>query len=710
MRIRELAKALAIPRSEYRGFREIVKRLLTSGKLVRLKRNRIGLASEMDIVVGQISLTRGGVGFVPQAGHEDDVMIPSTDMHTALDGDKVMVRLTGSRGGRRSGAVIRVVERTGKAIVGVFNKGRHFSFVKPDNPKFNRDLYIPAAESQDARHGEKVVATLALWDDPYLNPEGRIVERLGMPGEPGVDVLTVIRSFGLPQEFPSAVLKEAERTRSEMTADELQRRVDLARQCVYTIDPEDAKDHDDAVSVERRDGGYRLWVHIADVSFFVKPNTELDREAFERGNSVYLPGTVVPMLPETLSNDLCSLKPNRRRLAHSVLLDFDERGRLLSWQVLDTLIKSCAKLSYEEVQEYFDSGQARGRIARVADNLAVARELARVLNKRRSAQGSLDFDLPEALIILNKRGEVQELGNRVRLESHRLIEEFMLAANQAVALEVFRAARPFLYRVHDRPDLEKLEAFSAMMARLGYRFPVSPDMKPIAFAHFLEQVKDTAEADFINELMLRSMKKAVYQRQNIGHFGLAFAHYTHFTSPIRRYPDLLVHRLLRRLRDGRFTADFAKRITSVIDHVGDHCSETERTAEAAERQAVKVKQVAFMARHVGDEFEGVISGVTAYGFYVRLDTLGVEGLVRVSAIDDDYYRFDEKRYRIVGRRSERSFRLGDKVRVAVMRVDKIASEIDLFLVRGQSPPKTVSARRVGGEQRRPKRSRRGTGG
>ncbi len=682
MRVKELAKALEIPQSEYRRFRNIVKELLISGELVKLKRNRIGLASQMDIVVGEISVTRSGIGFVP---HDDnrDIMIPGTNLLTALDGDKVMVRLTGYSSGRRAGTVIRVAERAKRSIVGVFHQSRHFAFVKPDNPHLHRELYIPLDKTRGAGEGEKVVAVLTAWDDPYQNPEGVVSERLGFPGDPGVDMLTIIKSFGLPEEFPAEVLRDADKACATMTPGEAERRLDLTRECVYTIDPEDARDHDDAVSVEKIAGGYRLGVHIADVSYFVKAGSALDREGFRRGNSVYLPGQVIPMLPEVLSNDVCSLKPNRKRLAYSIFIDFDNKGKMLSWRLAETLIKSRAKLSYDEVQAFFDSGVTTPKIARVADNLIVARKLAGILSKRRFAQGSLDFDLPEAKIILNKSGEVLELGHRVRLESHRLIEEFMLAANRAVALEVFRRAQPFLYRVHDRPDLEKLEAFSSMMARLGYRFPVSPDIKPLPFARFLDQVKNSPEEEFINELMLRSMQKAVYQRRNIGHFGLAFTHYTHFTSPIRRYPDLLVHRLLRKLKNERYPRAFAKKVASVIDDVGRHCSETERTTEAAERQAIKVKQVAYMARHVGDEFEGVISGVTAYGFYVRLDNLGVEGLVRVSSIDDDYYRFDEKQYRIIGRGSGRSFRLGNRIRVGVLRVDKVSNEIDLFIARKQ---------------------------
>jgi ribonuclease R len=370
-------------------------------------------------------------------------------------------------------------------------------------------------------------------------------------------------------------------------------------------------------------------------------------------------------------------------------MQFDLKGKLLSWKLSDSVIKSRARFAYEEVQALFDgTTDPPPKVKRIADSLKIARELAQLLSKQRFDEGSLDFDLPESKLILNDKGEVIELGNRVRLEAHRLVEEFMLVANKAVALEVFRHAQPFLYRVHDRPSLEKMEEFSAMMSRLNLRFPVSPNIKPAQFARFLEQVKKRPEADFINELMLRSMQKAVYQRSNIGHFGLAFTHYTHFTSPIRRYPDLLVHRLLRELKNGKYAPAFAKKIPAVIDNVSKHCSETEREAEAAERDAIKIKQVAYMAQHVGDEFSGVISGVTNFGFFVRLDKLGVEGMVRISSIDDDYYLFEEQQYRLVGRRTRQVFRMGDTVRVGVLKVDKERNEIDLIPAKVSSSKKT----------------------
>jgi ribonuclease R len=386
------------------------------------------------------------------------------------------------------------------------------------------------------------------------------------------------------------------------------------------------------------------------------------------------------MIPEILSNDVCSLRPNLPRLAQSVIIDFDAAGTPGKWRSEETVIRSRAKLAYEEVQAFFDGAPPNERIERVAEGLAAARELARLLWRRRSEAGSIDFDVPEAKIVLDGRGEVVEIGRRPRLESHRLIEEFMLAANRVVAQEAMRKGQEFLYRVHGRPDAESLRYFSYMMDRLGFSFPIADPMPPIRFARFLEKVRQTPEADIVHELMLRAMQKAVYQRENIGHFGLAFRHYTHFTSPIRRYPDLLVHRMLRRLR-GRsaYLPSYARRLAFSIDAAGKHCSETERTAEAAERQAVRVKQARYMARRVGEEYDGLITGVVRFGFFVRLSEPGVDGLVRTSTLEGGPYRFDERNARLVGMRSRRIFRMGDILRVGVARVDPARGEVDLFL-------------------------------
>lgn len=703
MKTKELARAMNVSRRDYPGFRRLVKKLVADGRLVRLKRGRIGQAEKLDIAVGTISINRSGRGFLEIEGSDEDIVIIDGGLFTALDGDRVMVRLVGERKGRPAGVVFRIVERPDRNIVGTLHKEKDLIFVNPDNPRIHRDISISPADSLNARNGEKVVVKLISWETPHINPSGKVTDRIGYPHEPGVDMLTIVKSYSLPEEFPDRVTAQAEQTAATNITPEQKRRIDLTHECIYTIDPSDAKDHDDAISIKKTNKGYSLGVHIADVSYYVTEGSDLDKEAFERGNSVYLPGMVIPMIPEVLSNDVCSLRPNRKRLAHSVIIQFDEKGNATDWEIIDTVIRSRAKLSYEEVQEYFDRGTLIPKIKRISHSLDLARQLARILTERRTTDGSLDFDLPDANIILNKRGEVIELGDRIRLESHRLVEEFMLAANRAVALEIFRSGKPSLYRVHEKPSMEKLNDFASMMKRLGHKFPVSEHIKPIQYARFLKKIRGLPEADFINELLLRSMQKALYQGENIGHFGLAFTHYTHFTSPIRRYPDLLIHRLIRKIKNGKYPVAYARRLPKLIERIGNHCSETERVAEAAEREAVRTKQVSFMARHVGDQFKGVISGTTSYGFFVRLDNMGVEGFVRLSSIDDDYYHYDEQQYRIIGRHTGRSFRMGDPVKVAVATVNQERKEIDLVLVNDVKEEFSRRKKQLG---KRPKRGRR----
>ena len=693
MKVRDLAKAIGIKPKEYPQFRRTVKTLLDDGKLVMLKRNRIGLPEQMDLVTGTVSITRAGFGFVRCDNTSEEIYIAAPDLMTAFDGDRVMARLKSGVGfkGKREGIIIKIVERKTTQVVGTFRTGRRYDYIVPDAKSIGRDVYVGRGKSLQAVDGDKVVVRLEEWTDPFLNPEGEVVERLGRPGDPGVDMLAIIRQFNLPTDF-SEIVEHAAEEAAEGWEEEIENRPDLTNLVTFTIDPPDAKDFDDAVSIEKVNGNYRLGVHIADVSHFVRGNTPLDNEAFERGTSVYFPDRVIPMLPEVLSNDVCSLRPNRKRLTFSIFIEFDKFGIVKEYELYPSVIKSRARLSYEEVQQFFDGGTITPQVKRITDDLEKMRELARILYAVREAAGSLDFDLPEAKITLDEKGNVIDIGNRVRTESHRLIEEFMLAANRQVALHFFRNGQPILYRVHDRPDMEKLEAFAYLVAGFGHRFAVSPTMPTRDIGAFLKRVKDKPEEELINELLLRSMKKAVYQPDNIGHFGLAFTHYLHFTSPIRRYPDLLVHRLLKHLDNGKYPIRLAQKLGTILTNAGKHSSDMERRAMEAEREAVKAKQVAYMAGQVGAQYDGIISGVMNFGFFVRLAGPECEGLVRASTIDDDYYHFEEGGHRLVGRRKGKSYRLGDKVRVGVLRVDVERREIDLFLVPEPAPEQPVRRR------------------
>ncbi len=706
LKIKELADELNISKNEYVKFRDLVKTMIDQGQLVKLRRGRIGIPSKMNLIVGVISILRNGIGSIILDTGES-VQIPRADTFTALDGDKVMVRIEVDNEDERLGKVIKVLERAEQNFLGIFHKGDNLNFATPDDRRIGRDIFLVKGKTKKAVEGERVVLKINLWDDPFRNPEGEVIERLGFPGNAKTDLKTIIRKYDLPERFPANVTSQAKESEKLFTETERKRREDFTKDIIYTIDPADARDHDDAISVEKTKDGYRLGVYIADVSFFVRNDTILDKEAFDRGNSVYLPGLVIPMLPESLSNNLCSLKPNLNRYVYSILIDYDSKGKMLDFRIAEGVIKSKAKLAYEEVQEFFNNGTKTDGISRVADSLKRARFLASILQKNRMAEGSIDFDLPEAKITLGENGQIVEVGNRVRLEAHRLVEEFMLAANRAVALHVFRLGQKFLYRVHDKPKQEKIEAFSYLVSTLGYRFPASPEIKPLHFSKFLKKLKDKPEEEFLNELLLRSMQKAVYQQKNIGHFGLAFSHYSHFTSPIRRYPDLMVHRLLKKLVNGRYPDKLNKNLDTIIKHVGDHCSETERTAERAERDATKMLQIAYMADRIGDEYEGVISGMLNFGFFVRLKEVGVEGMVRLSSLDDDYYNFDEKRFRLIGRQTGHIFRLGDTVKVGVLSIDIPKSELNLFLKESkkQDRRQPPESKHKGGKSA-PKRKRR----
>jgi ribonuclease R len=695
LKLRELSKAMRISEAEYGGFRRMVRSMLREGLLVKVKRGRLGLPDKLNLVVGNLVSARNGYGFVVPEGKSEDVYVRAGDVGTALHGDKVVVRLSGRRKGpTREGAIIKVLKRARTNLVGTYHKGKFFNSVEPDDRRIPRDIYIAPVNSKEAQDGQKVLISLEEWIDPHLGPEGKIVEVLGYPDDPGMDILTLMKDYGLPLGFPEEVESEVQQLPQKIGRQELENRIDFRNKNCFTIDPADAKDHDDAVSLERKaDGNYLLGVHIADVSYYVKENSVLDREALKRGNSVYLVDRVIPMLPERLSNDLCSLKPNRNRLTLSCLLELDPEGELVQYQILEGVIRSKAKLNYDEVQRFFDGGKPTGRLEGLEGDLLEMRKLSQKLLEKRIARGSLDFDLPEAKVVLGKDGKVQKIFEVARLESHRLIEEFMLLANRTVARHVSRQALPFLYRVHEEPDQEKMDGFSDFVASLGHSFKVSGKIRPKKIQRFLKSVEGSPEEELINEVLLRSLKKACYQPENIGHFGLAFGHYTHFTSPIRRYPDLLVHRILKEIQTGAYEFERQNQLLHRLPRIGEITSERERLADEVERESIKIKQIEYMEDKLGEEYEGLISGVISFGFFVRLDNLLAEGLVRVSSLEDDYYVHDERRHRWVGRHRKRVFKLGDRVRVLVARVNKEEREIDFVLTDGKHYPPFHGKRR-----------------
>ncbi len=681
LKLRELAKKMEIPEERYGSFRRTIREMLRDGLLVKVKRGRIGLPDRANLVVGSLVSGKSGYGFVVPEDKSEDVYIRSENMGYALHSDKVVVRLLGRRRGlAREGTITKILRRAKASLVGTYRKGRFSDYVEPDDQRISRDIYIAPENSLGALDRQKVLVSLLDWEDVRMGLEGKVVEVLGYPDEPGMDILSLIKEFGLPLSFPEEVQQELADIPKTLATKELRRRLDLRNKDCFTIDPVDAKDHDDAVSLEiKPNGNYVLGVHIADVSFYVNEASFLDREALARGTSVYLVDRVIPMLPEKLSNDVCSLKPRHNRLTYSVIAELDPEGNRIDYQIAESVIESRAKLNYDEVQRFFDTGRVGKNIRGLETDLLEMRKLSRKLLEKRLERGSLDFDLPEAHVVLGRDGKVQDIFEVARLESHRLIEEFMLLANRTVAEHVSRLAVPFLYRIHEEPDQEKMEAFSDFVSTLGHTFRVSGRIRPKKIQRFLKSLEGKPEEELVNEILLRSLKKACYDPENIGHFGLAFSQYTHFTSPIRRYPDLLVHRLLKDLQSGKYKVERQSTMLRRLPKIGEITSERERLADEVERESIKIKQIEFMQDKLGDEFEGIISGVVPFGFFVRLDNLLAEGLVRVSSLDDDFYILDELGKRWVGRRTKRVYKLGDRIRVQVIRVDKEKKEMDFML-------------------------------
>jgi ribonuclease R len=697
---KELARTFHVPPTHYREFRDFLKALAREGKIAKHKRNHYGHSHQASALIGTLHVKTQGYAFLITGGGQEDVFISQKNMGTALNRDVVKVQLFARPTGRRpEGRVVEVIKRARQNIVGTLHKGKYFHFVKPDEIKLLRDIIIPNEFLDGAKPGQKVAVSIETWEDELLNPEGRIVKVLGFPDDPGVDVLSVAFSFDLPASFPLEVERATEQLSFETTPETLHQRLDLRDLLTFTIDPEDAKDFDDAVSLRQlTNGNYELGVHIADVSHYVTENSPIDKEALARGTSIYLVDRVVPMLPEKLSNDLCSLKPHTDRFTYSCIMEVTPKGEVVNYRIAESIIHSKRRFNYEEVQRILDGAQSaftatndeEKKLGQELD--AILREmnaLAKVLTRRRLRNGSLDFDTPEVKIILDATGFPVEIRRKLRQDSNRLIEEFMLLANQTVTKHIdLTLARkgekpPFIYRIHERPDPLKMEEFALFVKALGYNFDHQQLITGKVLSKFLREISGDPEADIIENVMLRSLMKAKYSTENVGHFGLAFKHYTHFTSPIRRYPDLIAHRTLKTYANG-YRPEMYEQLSRKLQHAAQVASERELVALEAERASIKMKQVQFMSHHLGEEFEGIVSGVVSFGIFVEIPQFLVEGLVHISDLEDDYYIFEEKAYRLKGQNSGRVYRLGDKVRVRVVRVDPAERLLDFVLIASDS--------------------------
>ncbi len=675
---RDLARQLKVDGHAYRGFRRRLRAMERDGEVFRQRKGRYALPGSFEIVTGIVDVTRGGDGFViPETAGGEDVFVPRRFLGSAVDGDRVAVRVERHLPGRNpEGRLVRVLERAWRQAVGVYHERRGYGVVVPQEPPLPADVFVPPDDRAGAAEGDIVLVEIDEWGESELRPVGVISRVLGRPGDPGIDVLSIVLGQQLPIDFPPAVLREAEKVaRRGIRPEDLDGREDFRDTLCFTIDPEDARDHDDALSVRRTDGGLEIGIHIADVSWYVKEGSGIDREALDRGTSVYLVDRVIPMLPEALSSDLCSLVPGHDRLTLSVVLEFDDRGVVRERRFVRGVIRSAHKLSYEEAQRILDQGAAGQRRAKpAAEALRDLAMIARKVRRARQAAGAVDFAIPEAEVILDEAGEPLEIRARRRLEAHRIIEDLMILANETVASHGLAEGLALIYRIHEDPDPDRLEKLRDLAGFFGLSLPKAT-VGPADLSRLLDEARGTPHEYLISTVTLRSMKRARYATDNVGHFGLASHAYVHFTSPIRRYPDLVNHRaLVRWLKAAPPKADEG------LKEVARHSSDMERRAQEAERESVEAKTIRFMQRHVGDVFEGTIAGVTSFGLFVALDEVFAEGLVRLGSLVDDYYTYDADAHAVSGRRTRKRYRLGDRVAVQVVRVDAESRTIDLELV------------------------------
>jgi ribonuclease R len=685
---REMLQRLRLSREQRPTLKKLLADLVESGALVETRGNRFGLPDRMNLVVGRMVTNPRGFGFVvPDRPLEDvkgDLYIAGSNLNQAMHGDRVVARIERVSENRAEGRILRILERGSASVVGRFDvDGSGLGFVLPFDRRLIMDVQIPAGEYGDAQPGDMVVVEITRWPTPARGPVGRVTEVLGDVDEPGVDNEIIIRKYGIPDAHSEEAIEEARRIGGEVRKEDVRGRTDFRPVITVTIDGEHARDFDDAITLERlANGHYWLGVHIADVAHYVPEGGPLDDEAYERGTSVYFPDRAVHMFPPELSTGLCSLNPRVDRLVQSCLMEVDRKGTVVRYELHDGVIHSNARMTYTEVHAILTERdpETTTRYRDLVPLFEMMRELFEILNKRRHRRGSIDFDLKEPEIVLDDQGLVEAIIAAERNIAHRIIEEFMLLANETVAQHLDEREVPTLYRVHEHPDPLKVMEFEEFITTLGYSIAAPPnDVKPRHFQKLVEKMRGTPEEKPIAFLMLRTMQKARYDPENLGHFGLAAKSYTHFTSPIRRYPDLVVHRTLRESRQGRMHEDRREELTDDLPEIARHTSERERRADDAERELVQWKKVRFMADKVGDEFEGYITGVTAFGLFIELIEHFVEGLVHVSTMADDYYRFVDKAHILRGESSGRVYRLGDRVKVQVVKVDMERRQIDLGL-------------------------------
>nr|WP_250885589.1 ribonuclease R [Bacillus licheniformis] len=685
--VQELEEMLEITDSD--EYKELVKALVTleeKGLVVRTRSNRYGLPEKMNLIKGKVSAHAKGFAFVlPEDSSLDDVFIPPSELNTAMNGDTVLVRLSTESGGtKKEGAIIRIIERNIQKIVGTYTETKNFGFVIPDDKKITNDIFIPKHAKNGAVEGHKVVVRLTSYPEGRMSAEGEIIEILGHKNDPGIDILSIIHKHGLPGDFPAEAMEQAGNTPDTIDEKDLEGRRDLRDQTIVTIDGADAKDLDDAVTVTKlKNGHYKLGVHIADVSHYVTEGSPIDQEAYERGTSVYLVDRVIPMIPHRLSNGICSLNPKVDRLTMSCEMLINPQGQVVEHEIFQSVIKTTERMTYSDVNKILvdDDEELKQKYEALVPMFKDMEDLAAILRGKRMERGAVDFDFKEAKVLVDEEGKAKDVVLRERSTAEKLIEEFMLVANETVAEHFHWMNVPFIYRIHEDPDQEKLQRFLEFVTTFGYVVKgTAGSIHPKALQSVLEEVRDRPEEAVISTVMLRSMKQAKYDPQSLGHFGLSTEFYTHFTSPIRRYPDLIVHRLIRTyLIQGKTDEATREKWAEKLPEIAEHTSNMERNAVDAERETDDLKKTEFMLDKIGEEFDGVISSVTNFGMFVELPNT-IEGLVHVSFMTDDFYRYDEQHYAMIGERTGNVYWIGDEITVRVVDVNKDERNIDFEIV------------------------------
>ena len=711
----DLALEMEIRGKELIEFWRALEELEHDAKIFKTRYDKYGIPEKMSLVVGRLSLSSKGFGFVipenPLTEDESDLYIAQDDLKTAMHNDFVIARVNRQNlaGRSREGEIVRIVNRANKKIIGTFDASKNFGFVIPDDKRIGQDIFVARENFNKAKVGAKVVVEIINWPDKQRSAEGKIVEVLGYKGDVGIEILSIIKKHDLAMEFPAEVEQEANKVPEQVLVDESENRRDLRDKIIVTIDGDDAKDLDDAIYIERlANGNFLLGVHIADVSYYVRENTPLDKEARERGTSVYLVDRVLPMLPRRLSNGICSLNAGEDRLAMSIEMEIDYRGKVLKYEIFPSIIKVHTRLTYNIVRQILvDNDEAlRQEHAKLMEPLENMERLCHILRNHRMQRGAVDFDFPEIKVKLDDTGKPIELVKRVRSLSESIIEEFMLIANETIAQHMHKIKMPFVFRVHEQPEQGKIDKLNNLLHNFGQNIPKSDEIRPKELQNILKKVAGKPEERIISTVMLRSLKQARYEAENIGHFGLAATYYTHFTSPIRRYPDLIVHRLLREtFRTGDISEKRKQKLTAILPEIALHASQRERAAAEAERETVDLKKVEYMTQFIGQHFMGIINGVTAFGIFVELES-GVEGLVRVSSMQNDYYVYVEEQYALIGEHTKKVYRLGDQVEIIVANANIEERNIDFIIAdNGQYIPRPMPEKKFLGKSKSAKKNK-----